>query len=765
MFIKRHSYKSLLPSIVLLGFAGISPMTAFAQAGAQGASADGPDGSLELVTVTAERRSVNLQQEVLSVTSVPADALDKSNITDLSGLNGYVPGLLAEKSSGSELMISIRGIGSETPQNLYTQPGVSVFIDGIYIPTALGVYQGFFDMDRVEVLRGPQGTIFGQSSTGGAISIVTKQPELDNYSGQLEASYGNYDLSRERLGVNIPVSDTVAVRAAFQHYQHDGFGEDIDYPGYGLDDANDTQGKLSVLWKPTDNFSATLTARIFHEAHHGAEQKNILDPNPDPREVEQDLPSSLEMDYQIYSAALVWDLPFMTVKSTTGYQDMGNNQSIDDDRLDSNILGYYDAQPLWKSHSNAWTQEFDFLSRPGGALDWIAGLFFIHSETSQYIVELRGQGTQPAHFDIPPVTGPGSPDISYEENSAITRESWAPFFQATYHIADRLRLIGGLRYNHDAYTGAASFYYSPLAKVPSYSSGTLTGKGAVEFDLAPDNMIYASWTRGYKPGGINNAYDGTAVLVKQNFETETVQSWEVGSKNEFFDGTLRLNGSGFYSLYHNMQYLSSDPVPYQDGTANIPRTRIWGGELEGAWLAMDGHLRVNGNLTALGGVLDDNYDLLDAQSAAAARAAYEAAHPGAGDYDPGTIAAVAAAARNSKGFSPPKLPNVAGSIDAAYTIDIGRNVFTPRVEYVYRGGFNYRVFDDSALDNVSPYGIWNLYLEYLPPVDNLRFSIAATNIGNKAGIGGRFTDPYGSGQTSNEFIAPRQIVFSAQWNF
>ncbi|MDR3507096.1 MAG: TonB-dependent receptor [Caulobacteraceae bacterium] len=754
-----------MSSIAAIGFTGAQAASAAEQTAAVSAASAADASQLETVIVTAQRRSVNLQHEAVPVSAVSGDILNKANMVNVSGLNGYVPGLLAEKSSGSELMISIRGIGSETPQNLYTQPGVSVFVDGIYIPTALGVTQGFLDVDRVEVLRGPQGTLFGQSSTGGAISIVSKQPKLGEFGGDVEVSGGNYDLNQEVLDLNVPVSDTLAIRGVVQHNQHSGFAKNLDYPNYDLDDANDTNSKLSVLWKPVDNFSATLTARYYSENHNGAEQKNILDPNPNPRQVEQDLPGKLSMYYQIYSAALQWDLPYMTVKSVTGYQEMTNNQTVDDDRLDSKILGYYDAQAKWTSHSKSWTQELDLVSKPGGPLDWIAGVFYISSKQDQYIAEFRGSGTQPSNFYIPPVTGPSPANVGYEEYSVISRESVSPFFQLTYHLSDKLRLTGGARYNYDKYTGQASFYYSSLASVPKYSAGTWTGKAAVEYDLTPNNLIYASWTRGYKPGGINNAYNGYAVVVKQDFKTETVDSYEVGAKNEFLDHTLRLNVAAFYSKYNNMQYLSSDPVPYQDGTANIPKTTIWGGEFEGSWLGFDKRLRVTGNLTALGGSFDDTYYVLDAQSASTARHAYEAAHPGAGDFDPGTIAAVAAAIRDTKGNEPPKLPHLSGSVNVGYTLNIGQSVITPSIEYVYRGSFIYRVFNESALDKVKAYGVLNMYVDYKPPVDRLHFTLAVTNVTDEVGISGRFTDPYGSGQTSNQYIAPRQVVLTAKYSF
>ncbi len=781
----RPVFKPTLLTTLLtaaLGATGAAPLSALAEADAPIApvaqastaapsatpakAATAPSTQLDTVVVTSQRRSENLQKESLAVSAVGGETLDKANITELSGLNGYVPGLLTERSSGSELMISIRGVGSETPQNLYTQPGVSVFIDGIYIPTALGVQQGFLDIDRVEVLRGPQGTLFGQSSTGGAISIVSRQPVLGEFSGELQTTYGTYDLNREFVGLNVPLGDTVAIRGVFQHNQNNGFAKNVFFPNYRLDEQNDNNSKLALLWKPTADFSATLNARYYVEDHNGAEQKNVLDPITDNRSVSQDTPAHYKMQYQIYGGTLQYDLPFMTIKSVTGYQKMTNDQAIDDDRESGDQIGFFDAQPKWTSHAKAWTQELNFISKTEGPLSWIGGIFYINNKTDQYIAEFRAPGIAPLTFDIPPPTGPSPDNVAYEEFSKIKRESLAPFFQSTFALTDALRLTGGARYNHDKYTGDASFYYSPLASVPSYSKGTWTGKAAVEADVTPDSLAYASWTRGYKPGGINNAYDGSSVLVTPGFKTETVNSFEIGSKNELLDRTTRVNVAAFYSLYHDEQYVSSDPVPYQDGTANIPKSRIWGAEVEGAWLGLDHRLRLGGNLTWLGGRIDDDVMILDAQSAAAARRAYEAANPGAGDFDPATIAAVAQAAKNAKGNKPPKLPRWSGSVNAAYTIPAGSiGVFTPRVEYVYRGSFTYRVFNDSSLDTVSPYGIVNLALDYLPPIEGLRFTLAATNVGDKDGIAGRFTDPYGSGQTSNQYIAPRQVMLTANYSF
>jgi iron complex outermembrane receptor protein len=202
---------------------------------------------IEEIRVTAERRSTDLQKTALALTAISQGALDKSNVTDLAGLNGMVPSLEITKSSGFETIVTIRGVGSETPENAsITVPGVALFIDGVYVANTISLDQTLFDLDHIEVLRGPQGALYGQSAIGGAISLVTKQPELERFSGSGDVSFGTYALDRQRAEVNIPIGDTLAVRASGQHFQHDGFTTNTLSP-QKLDDADDVSGKLAVL--------------------------------------------------------------------------------------------------------------------------------------------------------------------------------------------------------------------------------------------------------------------------------------------------------------------------------------------------------------------------------------------------------------------------------------------------------------------------------------------------------------------------------------
>ena len=231
-----------------------------ALAGAPGAvaqTAPGAAAQVAEIIVTAERRSTDLQKTAIAITAVPAAKLDKSFVTDITGLNAMVPSLESTKTSGFENIVTIRGVGSETPENdLTTVPGVSLFIDGVYVVNTISLEQTLFDVDHIEILRGPQGALYGQSSIGGAINIVTRSyRKLRSFGGQADFSVGNYDLFRERGEVNIPIGDTLAVRLSAQRFDHEGFTQDVAIPGFREDDAGNTALKAAILWQPVSNFS------------------------------------------------------------------------------------------------------------------------------------------------------------------------------------------------------------------------------------------------------------------------------------------------------------------------------------------------------------------------------------------------------------------------------------------------------------------------------------------------------------------------------
>ncbi len=787
--------RDLIVSTCLAATGALLPLSARAETVLSGAAAVAASThEVQEVVVTAERRSSDIQRTPLAITAVPAKALDQSFTNAIAGLNAVVPSLEITKASGFENLVTIRGVGSETPENsLTTVPGVSLFIDGVYIANTVSLDQTLFDIDQIEVLRGPQGALYGQSSIGGAISITSKQPQLKVLSGSGDFSAGDYNLFRERAEVNIPMGDDFAARLSVQKYDHDGFTKDAAIPGFKLDAAHDVSGKAALLWKPTDNFSATLTGQWYHSDQAGDAQKNINDPSPDPRVVNQDYPGHFKLTTQLYHLNMQWDLPWFTLKSVTAYQILEHVQREDSSRSTvalmnaaypgpyGPLLGYDDVA-AWNTTVHNFTEEFDIMSPPGSKLEWIAGAFVLDQTGHQFVAEFEGASVPTAaQLQVQPdiETNPPS-NLAYGNDSHAVHQSYSAFAQATYHVTPSFRLTAGGRINLD-YNRDPSFNFSAFGTsfVANKSWDSVpTWRAEADYDLTPDNMVYASAARGYKPGGVNGSYG--QFVIPPIFKPETNTAFEVGSKNFLFDKALRLNVSAFYYLHKDFQYIETDPVPFDGGISNIPSVHDYGVEFEAAYVGLEDRLHVNANLAFERGEIEGAYKTIDSTVANYLEGpdytggnsdGFDAAHAyGACAYyaaygSPACWTAVKNMAVNIQSKTPPAMPTVSGSISASYTFDIPTGTLTPRVEVVYRGAEWARIFNDPALDRVPDYTVTNLNLEYAPTGGKLRLSLAATNVFNRAGINSRYTDPYGTGQTSQQYIPPRQIIGAIAYSF
>jgi iron complex outermembrane recepter protein len=763
--------RNLIVSTCLAASGLVLQTAAHAETASSGAAAAAAStNEVEQIVVTAERRTTDIQRTPLAITAVTSQSLDKSFTNELSGLNAVVPSLEITKTSGFENIVTIRGVGSETPENAPTTvPGVSVFIDGVYIANTVALDQTLFDVDHIEVLRGPQGALFGQSSIGGAISILTKQPQLHEFSGSGDVSFGDYSLSRERAEINIPLGDQFALRASAQKYDHDGFTKDVAIPGFTLDDAHDASGKAALLWKPTDTFSATLGAEIYHSSQHGAAQKNINDPESSVRSVYQDYPSHFGLSSQLYHLNLQWDLPWFTIKSVSAYQGLQQNQHEDSSRSAYSILGSYDDVAAWNTKLKNYNEEFDIVSRPGGKLDWTVGAFALSQVSDQFVAEFEGTDANPDLTVKPDISTNPPSNLAYGNLTHVNRKSYSGFFQGTYHITSALRLTAGARINYDSYDMSSNNFseYGISQVNHTYNDTVPTWRAELDYDVAPDNMLYASVARGYKPGGLNGK-NGQNV-VPESFEPETNTAFQVGSKNMFFDRSLRLNVDAFYYVYKDMQYIETDPVPFDGGMDNIPSVHIYGVEAEASYVGMDSRLRVNANLAVENGQVQGSYKTIDstvANSIETTNAACTQPSYYPGKYWNSTCwAAVVAAARDIGGKTPPAMPKVSGSINLSYRFDVPNGALTPRVEVVYRGAEWARIFNEPSLDRVPAYTVTNLNLEYVPTGSRFRLSVAATNVFNVNGVNSRYTDPYGTGQTSQQYIPPRQVIGTVAYSF
>jgi len=775
-------HSAMLKPALLSCASGLVMITALTSPGQASAQTSASPSTVEGIIITAERRATNIQKTPVAITAITASTLDKTFVTQVADLNAAVPSLEITHTSGMEQLVTIRGVGSETPENsASTTPGVSVFVDGVYSPSSLSLDQTLFDIDHIEVLRGPQGDLYGESSIGGAINIDTKQPRLHVYDGSGDVSFGDYELFRIRAETNVPIGDDFAIRASVQHYEHTGFATDTspNLAGFKEDDANDTSGKLAILWKPTDHFTATLTGQWYLADTNGAEQKNITDPNSNPRLFDQDFAGMFDLAQQTYHLNVDWDLPWFEVKSVSAYQHLDHTTREDSSRSSFALLGSYDDVPDWSDIVTNYSEELDLLSKSSGPLDWIIGGFGENiadvSTTKEYEGPSSSCVTPP---DTGPISDPGDLSsvcsLSYGNISTSTRQGWAAFGRFTYHVLPNLRISAGARYNWDRYDNDSNNFskFGNSVNSAAYTGSTPTWRFEADYDVTPSNMIYASYARGYKPGGVNGSPcigSSCPQVVQNKFAAETNDGYEIGSKNYFLDHTLQFNVDAFYYDHHNFQYIQQDPVPFDDGMSNIPHVRDYGAEFEAHYNGMDRKLHIDGTLSLEKGEVVGKYLSIDSTTANALEGpSYSGNNSlpffgpcafGGAYYNPGCWAAVEATAKNLQGKSPPAMPNVAGAVSVSYDFDIANGLLTPYIQYVYRGQEWARIFNEPSLDKVPAYGLTNLNITYAPDyAKNLKFTFTATNIFNVVGINSQYTDPYGTAQTSRQYTAPRQVI-------
>jgi iron complex outermembrane receptor protein len=791
----------LRASFWLAGVSAAVLPCAGAQAQSVGATGTQNNGQLGEIVVTASKRETNVQKTPLAITAISNAALQQTHVVDAVDLNGLVPSLVISTSEGFERNVAIRGIGFNVPQNDSAQPSVSYHVDGVYIANPVALNTGFLDVNHVEVVRGPQGTVYGQNSTGGTLNVVTNQPTLGKFTGDGKLDVGNFGLNQFEGAVNVPVGDTFAVRAAIEVVHHNGFAKATQVPGtdhdYGLSDEDSLHARITALWKPTDRFSLTLRAEYAKANNHNTEGKSIFDPDPNPWHETSDWPGKLHYTNKIFAGTATYDFGFATLKALGSYQTVRQNGSINEDGLDvanavavygvPGFTGVHDIEYLYHS-SKAYTGEVDLASPTGQRLEWIVGAFYLsskyHVAYDQYAIDSFPTPGVPGSLInqlFPPVTN--GDDLGFEgENefyfpyfysiSHLTRESYSLYGQSTFHINDRLRLTGGLRYTRDHNTTDICDYACAAPTFVQQTNTAITGKAGIEFDLARKTMAYASFSTGFKPGGGN--ISPAPIVLGFNFKPETIRAYEVGLKSTFLDNRVRLNLAGFYYDYKNLQYEAEDAVAYQGGVANIPHSKVYGFEAETSVL-LPAHFRFDGSLTVEGSKITSHYDALDNVTAYNLDKQIFAQYPDGlncvfaecRDQD---IAAREAAFFDVHGNAMPNLPKFTaqGTLSHTYTFANG-GVLTSSIQVQTRSHYINAVYGDIVIDGVHVYRtpgytLANLFFGYTFPDSRWGLSLVVKNLADNAAVLGQFTNQFG-GEVTRQYTPPRQFIGSVSFKF
>jgi iron complex outermembrane receptor protein len=553
--------------------------------------------SLEEVVVTAEKRTELLSKTPIAVSALNMSQLQDAGVDAVSGLTSTVPDLQIHTVGVDGFFgVTLRGI-SNLAYDPRANPAVSTYLDGVYVDLPQSLADEVYDLSRIEVLRGPQGTLYGRNSTGGNVNIITADPQ-PTFNAEADTSYGSYNDTLTHAMVNMPVTDTLAVRAALMSHRSDGYfsTEGTTARNYGA--ADDWAGRLTALWTPTDSFRWRVS---FDDVYsHGTppasietganqlplnglspyHQPVIDDPEPDNYVQSQNLRSRMD-----WTAA-----ENLTLTYVMGYQHLYQY-------FDWATTGQIGApentayQQYTSLGASSQSHEVDATYLSDKLKNVLGGTYFYDT------IDLNAYAVYP---------------LALVDENLLTPEptkkiSWGVFDQATYSLLKDLRLTGGIRYSHDYQSQPETVFlycFPPIPNLTVYQSqfltpnspgcavsptpagsGTwskVTWKGGLEYDLNPSTLTYASVTTGYKQGGVQ---PGLPAVFPATFQPETVTNYEVGAKTHLFGDSLNLRVAAFYEDYTNVQTFQLVTLQNVIGlaTSNAGAARIYGTELESEW--------------------------------------------------------------------------------------------------------------------------------------------------------------------------------------
>ncbi len=750
------------------------------------------NSAIEEVIVSAEKRNESLQDVSLSVTALTEEELETKNITDFVGLSAIAPGVTVAKNEGYKTIISIRGVGDETNQNAIAAPSVALHMDGIFIASKFSLRTDFIDLERIEVLRGPQGTLFGQNSTGGTINVISQKPSFDETKGKTDLALGNYGLIKFRGAVNLPLSDKVATRMSIVSTDRNGFSKNI-LNGQDLDDANHVSFRSDWFFDISDTTSLRVFGQFFDADNNGAAMKGLDDPTPNPRRLAQDSASDYQLSSEVLAAILNVELGFADLKILGSIQEDDIYVSRDNDR--HNFGDVHGSGPLEgipyiaaeyrpeTSIVDTKTLEVNLISNEpiNEKIDWIIGALYFDHKIANAIYEVKdvnnikqvdlmdGAFTPYVHDPIcatNPFAGvcfaAFNAELGFVSEAYPSRESLSVYGQATYNAQDNLRYIVGMRYTEDSFSSDVTNFFGLQKYLIEDEIDEKTGKFAVEYDVDDDTMVYASYTKGFKPGGSNLTF-GYPVDDEQNFgaqpapqliypiyKSEIIDAFELGLKTDLMEGRMRANVSAFMYDYENLQFQSTDPDVYRGGVANIPESEMSGVELELIGILSDS-LSMDLRISTLDTEITADYEALDNIKSEL--------------YFFGEEPQRYALRENIKGNKLAKSPEFTANLGLQYNGELKSGVpLRATAEVIHRGDFQQRVFNSPFVDQVDSYTIVNLTTS-IEISDTSGVDFMILNASDKDGVNSAMTDVFGVAGTGIELIPPRQFIFRVRKNY
>lgn len=671
------------------------------------------------VVVTAERREQSLQRVPVAVTAIGSEMMERSQIRSSQELDVLTPGLLTSSALGKS-QVYIRGVGAQSVVAGAESP-VGAYVDGVYVPSLSSAVYGFNNVERVEVLRGPQGTLFGRNTTGGVVQVVTKRPRFDPTTSA-SVTYGSYSTWQGSLYASTGLTDNVAASIALYGLdQGKGFGRDLNL---GIEKAYQSEyaGRIDLLFQPSEDASLRLSAD-YDDIDTDLTANRVLLTGArglggavrvgGPRDTNFTAPTYQNYVAWGFMADANMDLGFAKLKSISAYRDYDFNSRYDQDATPASIN-------LVTSNSAERTfQQEVLLAGDTDRLSWTTGVFYLN-----YVAELVPVGS--AGF-------PNAVASTIDRFASNKITSAAAFAQVTYAVTDALKLTAGIRYTEDrsnlsgtvvAQVGNASPVGTVLTAVNGrkLKSKEPTWRLAANYQWTPDIMTYVSVNHGYKSGAFNST-----AITQLPTDPETLDAYEAGFKADLLEKRLRLNLSVFHYDYDNIQLSQVAPPPINLQTLNAAKARQNGGEFEAVGVVPmgDGRLQVSAFLT-----------YLDAKYTSFPSAPYFQPNPYPA-VPPGlncpTASSTAAGGNtfctyDASGSRMIRSPKWTLGVNGELTLPVGPGELELSANYYHSDGF---FWETSNRRFQKPYDVINAQVAYAPTDSPWRFRAFVRNLGKE----------------------------------
>jgi iron complex outermembrane receptor protein len=679
---------------------------------------------LQQIVVTAEKKESTAQTTPISMTVYSNQALSDAGVVNMETLAYHDPELNFTSEGGLPIL-TLRGVASYDTSEI-GDPAVAVDTDGFFVNRPYSLNSTFYDLDRVEVLHGPQGTLYGRNAIGGVVNVITAKPTT-RFEGSGSLELGNYGTQNVDGMLNIPVSDVLQVRAAFSSKYHDGYRDNPPQLDRG-DDENSRSARVTVAFSPLEDFKGLVTYQTLRVGGVGQVEKLFpfvyqadgVDPVHQMPVIGDSHTFYLGAPYyrRLEDNVARWNFTYSGLPDRIQVTYLGGHDDMEYHAATNNTVGVGQPQQFveneWPKTQN---HELRFASADDGRLTWQVGAFYFR-ELSR--LDSYGQ----ADVGAPAWLIQGE---YYEP--LIQTQSRALYGQASYKIADAWKITAGARYTSDDKTRYGTVYNENRETNPTDSSSLYgharstkaTWHAGVEWTPTPSNLEYLKVDTGYKAGGF-------AALGP--YGPETVTSYEVGSKNRFWNDTVEANLAVFDEEYKDQQVQQAIPGTTESSVQNAGRSRIYGAELQ---------------LTALvpyAGKFDLSTSYLHARFV---------------DFQ--AINATGTANEQLAGNALPQAPNwsIGAGLEHHWTIPavgvLAAGQLTGRVETKYQTT-QYFSFFNYGSTRQGPYAISNASLQYGPDHGNWDFQVYVRNIANRVAFNEAIED-YNALAYTYSFLPPR----------